>query len=138
MKVSELKKIIQEAVRTEVRKVLREELKSLSLTESVKKETPKPKIQEFKEHNLTRSPRKPLVDFGVKDSVLNSILAETAATSDFSTMVSADSSMAQNFAPPTTPGVQTDFNNNPVQVSEELNDVFTRDYSALMDVMDKK
>ena len=88
MKVSELKKIIQEAVRTEVRKVLREELKSLSLTESVKKETPKPKVQEFKEHNLTRSPRKPLVDFGVKDSVLN--------------------------------------------------DVFTRDYSALMDVMDKK
>ena len=29
MKVNELKKIIQEAVRTEVRKVLREELKSL-------------------------------------------------------------------------------------------------------------
>ena len=66
-KVNELKKIIQEAVRTEVRKVLREELKSLSLTENIKEEISKPKVQEFKEHNLTRSPRKPLVNFGVKN-----------------------------------------------------------------------
>ena len=137
MKVNELKKIIQEAVRTEVRKVLREELKSLSLTESAKKETPKSKVQEFKEHNLTRSPRKPLVNFGVKNSTLNNILAETAANSDFSGMNGSNPSVTQNFTPPVDNGVQTDFNNNPVEVSDELNSVLTRDYSALMDVIDK-
>ena len=137
MKVNELKKIIQEAVRTEVRKVLREELKSLSLTEIIKEESPKPKVQEFKEHNLTRSPRKPLVNFGVKNSSLNDILAETAASSDFSGMNGSNPSMAQNFTPPVNSGVQTDFNNNPVEVSDELNSVLTRDYSALMNVMDK-
>ena len=66
MKVNELKKIIQEAVRTEVRKVLREELKSLSLNRIIKEHSPIPKVQEFKELNLTRSPQKPLVNFGVK------------------------------------------------------------------------
>ncbi len=137
MKVNELKKIIQEAVRTEVRKVLREELKSLSLGKVIEEESPKPTIQEFKEHKLTRSPRKPLVNFGVKDPILNDILAETAATGDFKSMMNADSSMSQNFTPPINDGVQTDFNNNPVEVSDELNSVLTRDYSALMDVMDK-
>ena len=137
MKVNELKKIIQEAVRTEVRKVLREELKSLSLTEIIKEESPKPKVQEFKEHKLTRSPRKSLVNFGVKDSTLNDILAETAASSDFSGMNGSNPSVSQNFAPPINDGVQTDFNNNPVEVSDELNSALTRDYSALMDVMDK-
>lgn len=140
MKLKELKKIIQEAVRTEVRNVLREELKSLSLNQTITEEVTAPKVQEFKEfkeHKLTRTPREVQTEFGVKNPVLNSILAETAATGDFSTMVNADSSMAQNFAPPVTPGVQTDFNNQPVQVSEELSNVFTRDYSALMKHMDK-
>lgn len=136
MKVSELKKIIQETVRTEVRNVLREELKSLSLDKTTEEATPAPKVQEFKEHKLTRTPRKAQTEFGVKNPILNSILAETAATGDFTSM-NANSSMAQNFAQPVTPGVQTDFNNNPVQVSEELNSVFTRDYSALMKHMDK-
>jgi hypothetical protein len=137
MKVNELKKIIQEAVRTEVRKVLREELKSLSLTENIKEEILKPKVQEFKEHKLTRSPQKPLVNFGVKNSTLNDILAETAATGDFSSMGGGDNYRAQNFNPSINEGVQTDFNNNPVEVSNELNSVFTRDYSALMNAMDK-
>ena len=136
MKVSELKKIIQETVRTEVRSVLREELKSLSLDKTTEEATPTPKVQEFKEHNLTRTPRKAQTEFGVKNPILNSILAETAATGDFTSM-NVNSSMAQNFAQQATPGVQTDFNNNPVQVSEELNSVFTRDYSALMKHMDK-
>ena len=137
MKVNELKKIIQEAVRIEVRKVLREELKSLSLGKVIEEESPKPTIQEFKEHKLTRSPRKPLVNFGVKDSTLNDILAETAANSDFSGMNGSNPSVAQNFTPPINDGVQKDFNNNPVEVSDELNSALTRDYSALMDVMDK-
>ena len=136
MKVSELKKIIQETVRTEVRNVLREELKSLSLNQTIEEAAPAPKVQEFKEHKLTRTPRKAQTEFGVQNPVLNSILAETAATSDFTSM-NANSSMAQNFAAPMTTGVQTDFNNNPVQVSEELSNVFTRDYSALMKHMDK-
>lgn len=136
MKVSELKKIIQETVRNEVRNVLREELKSLSLNQTIEEAVPAPKVQEFKEHKLTRTPHKVQTNFGVKNPILNSILAETAATGDFTSM-NVNSSMAQNFVPPTTPGVQTDFNNNPVQVSEELNNVFTRDYSALMKHMDK-
>ncbi len=136
MKLKELKKIIQEAVRTEVRNVLREELKSLSLNQTITEEVTAPKVKEFKEHKLTRTPREVQTNFGVKNPILNDILAETAATGDFSTM-NVDSSMAQNFTSPTTPGTQTDFNNQPVQVSEELSNVFTRDYSALMKHMDK-
>ena len=137
MKVNELKKIIQEAVRTEVRKVLREELKSLSLNEIIKDDSPNSKVQEFKEHKLTRSPRKPLVNFGVKNTTLNDILAETAATGDFSSMGGGSSPMTQNFNPSINEGVQTDFNNNPVEVNDELNNALTRDYSALMNAMDK-
>ena len=137
MKINELKKIIQEAVRTEVRKVLREELKSLSLNRIIKEHSPIPKVQEFKELNLTRSPQKPLVNFGVKNSTLNDILAETAATGDFSSMGGGDNYRAQNFNPSINEGVQTDFNNNPVKVNDELNKVLTRDYSALMNAMDK-
>jgi hypothetical protein len=44
---------------------------------------------------------------------------------------------AQNFNPSINEGVQTDFNNNPVKVNDELNKVLTRDYSALMNAMDK-
>ena len=51
MKVNELKKIIQEAVRTEVRKVLREELKSLSLTEIIKEESQNQKYKSLKNIN---------------------------------------------------------------------------------------
>ena len=137
MKVNELKKIIQEAVRTEVRKVLREELKSLSLNKVIKEEIHKPNPPEFKEHNLTRSPRKPLVNFGVKNTTLNDILAETAATGDFSSMGGGSSPMTQNFNPSINEGVQTDFNNNPVEVNDELNGILTKDYSALMNAMDK-
>ena len=137
MKVNELKKIIQEAVRTEVRKVLREELKSLSLNGIIKEHSPIPKVQEFKEHKLTRSPRKPLVNFGVKNTTLNDILAETAATGDFSSMGGDNNSMAQNFNPSINEGVQTDFNNNPVEINDELNNALTKDYSALMNAMDK-
>lgn len=137
MKLKELKNIIQEVVRTEVRNVLREELKSLSLNQAVESITPAPKVQEFKEHKLTRTPHNTPTEFGVKNPILNSILAETAATGDFKSMMNADSSMAQNFTSPVTPGVQTDFNDQPVQVSDELNNVFTRDYSSLMKHMDK-
>lgn len=137
MKLKELKSIIQEAVRTEVRAVLREELKSLSLNQTITEDTTTPKVKEFKEHKLIRTPRKAQTNFGVKNPILNDILAETAATGDFSTMNDSAPSMAQNFTAPIAPGVQTDFNNQPVQVSEELSDVFTRDYSALMKHMDK-
>jgi hypothetical protein len=51
MKVNELKKIIQEAVRTEVRKVLREELKSLSLNVLLKKIPQFPKYKSLKNIN---------------------------------------------------------------------------------------
>ena len=52
-------------------------------------------------------------------------------------MGGGSSPMTQNFNPSINEGVQTDFNNNPVEVNDELNGILTKDYSALMNAMDK-
>ena len=145
MKVNELKKLIQEIVRKEVRAALKDELKDVKflvevLTEA--KSTIKPNVQKFEKYEEPSKKVQPKRDFGVKDNVINDILAETAQTGDFKSMFDGKSSMAPNFTSPKpydfkSAAPEVDINGQPAQVGEELNGVFTRDYSDLMDVMDK-
>ncbi len=142
MKLNDLKKLIREAVREEMRSVLREELKDVKFLVDVlseAKKPAKPSVQEFKEYKAPKP--QPKRDFGVKNGVLNDILSETAnsfSSEEYKTMFNGNSSMAPNFAAPQSydfksAAPQTDHSGKPAEITPELDQVFSRDYGALMD-----
>jgi coenzyme F420-reducing hydrogenase alpha subunit len=143
MKITELKKLIKEAVREEIRTVLREELKDVKFLVDVLTEAKKPSqsIQEFKQYAPITPKSNKEFNFGVKNNALNDLLKETAASftnEEYKTVIGANSSMAPNFSnfnqnssPNLAPS--TDVNGNIAHITPELDQVFSRNYSALMD-----
>lgn len=143
MKMNELKKLIKEAVREEVRAVLKEELKDVKFLVDVLTEAKKASssVQEFKQYVPVTPKTNKEFNFGVKNSALNDLLKETAhsfTNDEYKTIIGANSSMAPDFSsfrqtssPSLAP--QTDVNGNIAHITPELSNVFSRNYGDLMD-----
>jgi hypothetical protein len=142
MKLNDLKKLIREAVREEMRSVLREELKDVKFLVDVLSEAKNLLNQAYKNlrniRHLNPNQNEILV---LKNGVLNDILSETAnsfSNDEYKTMFNGNSSMAPNFAAPQSydfksAAPQTDHSGKPAEITPELDQVFSRDYGALMD-----
>ena len=133
MKVSELKTIIRTIIREELKMALGGLLKEVKSN----KKPPQPKKYEKK-------------DFS-KNSVLNSVLNETAAAEEWKTMGGGtyDSSRASEVLSSTYGKMMNDdsgdanamvasMGSDPNQVPDDIKNALTRDYSGLMKAIDEK
>ena len=133
MKVSELKTMIRTIIREELKMALGGLLKEVKSN----KKPPQPKKYEKK-------------DFS-KNSVLNSVLNETAAAEEWKTMGGGtyDSSRASEVLSSTYGKMMNDdsgdanamvasMGSDPNQVPDDIKNALTRDYSGLMKAIDEK
>ena len=136
MKKSELKLMIREVVREEIRFALKEFITNKKPSNI--KPNPKPKVVENKSFT--------------KNSVLNEVLNETAMDGDWKTMGGKEfttdrmgeimgqsyGEMMNDTTKPSADNVVASLGGDPDNISDDVKSALTRDYSGLMKAIDKK